>query len=99
MIGLVKAKPTRMDDKYMKLLSEIDYQALKRTVKGWNAQKLAEYGISSPPTSGWRKGLLREYEFHQLPAWHHAPSLEWDPYREMLNTKKLYQEKSGDYSY
>ena len=44
------------------MLSRADYVSLRETVKGWNARKLASYGIHWPPKHGWRKKLLTEYE-------------------------------------
>jgi hypothetical protein len=44
------------------MLSRADYVSLRETVKGWNARKLASYGIHWPPAHGWRKKLLTEYE-------------------------------------
>jgi hypothetical protein len=44
------------------MLSMKDYVSLKASIKGWNARRLASYGVSWPPVEGWRKRLLREYE-------------------------------------
>jgi hypothetical protein len=44
------------------MLSRADYVSLRETVKGWNARKLASYGIHWPPKHGWRKRLLDEFE-------------------------------------
>jgi hypothetical protein len=82
-------------------LSQSDYESLKRSVKGWTARKLKSYGVPWPPQHGWRKALIKEYEHSHRPAWRVSTEAvdRWDSYREMVSMKKLYQEKSGDYSY
>ena len=44
------------------MLSWEDYDSLKKSCKGWDARRLARYGIKWPPIHGWRKALLREFE-------------------------------------
>jgi len=81
-------------------LTENDYTWLRRTVKGWTRKKMAYHGLPWPPQKGWRQKLLSRENLNTppmtKPAWHYAPN---DAERERLEMKRLYQEKSGDYSY
>ena len=79
-----------------RMLTQEDYRCLKQSVRGWTTKRLASYGVPWPPAKGWRKRLIREYETQHMPAWHSAI----DPAElARLEMKRLYQEKSGDYSY
>lgn len=86
------------------MLNEEDYRSLKASIRGWTRERLFRHDIQWPPKHGWRKRLLREYEEKHrsievnpnLPAWNYGQS---SFELERISMKKLYQEKSGDYSY
>jgi hypothetical protein len=76
---------------------------------GWTKKQLAEWGVRWPPMRGWRRRLalgldpnIPDSKFPKNkrpmaePAWHYAVD---DAEAERVSMKKLYQEKSGDYSY
>lgn len=73
------------------LLSESDYQSLKKSVKGWTAQKLLGYGIEWPPVKGWRKRLIRQYEGgHRRSVESVRERIPVTSSRERRNVKRFY---------
>jgi len=68
---------------------------------GWTREQLAAWGVSWPPKKGWKSRLqYREARREprqkmDQPCWNYVDGAE----RDRLEMKKLYQEKSGDYSY
>jgi hypothetical protein len=71
------------------MLTPQDYQSLKRSVKGWTAKKMAQYGLLWPPVHGWRTRLLKEYERAdrtepvKSSAWKTAPAIVVPPHGDV----------------
>lgn len=72
---------------------------------GWTRKQLAEWGVNWPPLNGWRKRLALGLD-PNIPD--HKPikrkkqakvPFNQDAEQARVEMKKLYQEKSGDYSY
>jgi hypothetical protein len=84
------------------MITEAEFEAGKTESGGLTRAQLKKWGVSWPPRKGWKKRLIYPRselpKIHKLdqPAWHYAVS---DAERDRLAMKKLYQEKSGDYSY
>jgi len=86
------------------MVTQEQIEAAKTPNGAWTRKQLAEWGVGWPPKKGWKKRITeretRPIQYLEKnmtkPAWNYAKA---EAELERLDMKKLYQEKSGDYSY
>lgn len=79
------------------MITREEFEAGKTKNGGFTREQLRKWGVPWPPIKGWKKRLV----YGHVPG---RPMRKPDPpacrdQADRIAMKKLYQEKSGDYSY